>query len=249
MSENRAPHGPRLSGRRILVTGAGSGIGLATARLLMSEGAAVALLDRNVSALRSASWSASAPVHEADVTDPQAVRSAVDEAAKQLGGLDGLVHCAGIAGIQVPFEQIEMSNWQNVIGVNLTGVFVVAQAAIAHLKKNDSATIVNVASVSGLLPAGRGTAAYAASKAAVIMLSKSLAIEYAPKIRVNSICPGPTDTPLLPEAFREAVKTIYALGRVARPEEIAKGILYLTSDDSSYVTGTALSVDGGRAFH
>ena len=241
----------RFAGRRILVTGAGSGIGLTTAQMLLAQGANLALLDRDVTALR-ANPIGLATIVEADISNEAAVNKAVADAAAALGGLDGLVNCAGIGGAQNPFGEIELANWQRIFDVNLTGPFLVSQAALPFLKKNAAATIVNVASATGLSPLGFNVSAYAASKGGLITLSKAMAFELAPEIRVNVVCPGPVDTPLLPSAIRQAAtlpKSTYVMGRIAKPEEIARAILFLMSDESSYMTGIAMAVDGGRTFH
>jgi NAD(P)-dependent dehydrogenase (short-subunit alcohol dehydrogenase family) len=242
----------RFAGRRILVTGAASGIGLTTARMLSAQGAAVALLDRDSAALKKIGAELSAFTVEADISNEASVQKAVTDSAAALGGLDGLINSAGIGGVQSAFGEIELANWQKIFDVNLTGPFLVSRAALPFLKQNTAATIVNVASASGLMPLGFGIAAYAASKGGLITLSKAMAFELASEIRVNVVCPGPVDTPLLPEAIRQAAtlpKSTYVLGRIAQPEEIAQAILFLTSDESSYMTGVALAVDGGRTFH
>ena len=242
----------QLKGRRILITGGASGIGQATARMFASEGARLALLDREARALQGVCESIGAHPLAADLADATAVAAAVAEAAQALGGLDGVVNAAGVVALGQLVDMDE-AKWASVLAINLTGPYLVCKNAIPHLRRNTSATIVNVASASGLLPSG-ANAAYASSKAGLIMLSKCLAAELAP-IRVNSVCPGSVETPMLrsvlpdDEATQEQIKKSYALGRVARPEEIAQAILFLTSHQSSFITGVALAVDGGRSFH
>jgi NAD(P)-dependent dehydrogenase (short-subunit alcohol dehydrogenase family) len=244
--------GGRLAGRRILVTGAASGIGLAVAKLFTGEGARVALLDANREAAHAAAGDIKAVAVCADVSREAEVVAAVAEAAKLLGGLDGLVNCAGISVYQ-PLAGTDIATWQRTLDVNLTGAMLVARESLPHLKANPGATIVNVASGIGLRPfAGRG--AYAASKAGLIAWTRVLAQELAPDIRVNATCPGSTDTPLMEAQLAkdgtppDQVPNL-ALRRRGKAIEQAQAILFLTSAESSFVTGVALAVDGGRTFH
>jgi NAD(P)-dependent dehydrogenase (short-subunit alcohol dehydrogenase family) len=245
-------HNQRLAGRRVLITGAASGIGQATAELFVKEGARVALLDRDESEVRAVAAAIGSLAVIADVTDSVGVRDAVQRAAHGLSGLDGLVNAAGVAGGQT-LAETDAAQWRRVLEVNLTGPMLVTQAALAFLQANSSATIVNVASGIGLRPfAGQG--AYAASKAGVLAWTKVLAQELAPTIRVNATCPGPTDTPLMranvPQGTTlERMQSQYALGRLGRATEQAEAILYLTGPESSFITGVSLAVDGGRTFH
>ncbi len=192
-----------------------------------------------------------------DVADPAAVAAAVRAAASALGGLDGVVNAAGI-DLLADIEAMTLADWQRVVAVSLTGPVLVMQAAYPYLKAAGGGTIVNVSSAAGLSPLARRTA-YCASKAGLQMASKALAIEAAAfGIRVNAVCPGAVETDLFrssidaaadPQAAYEAVRARYALRRVAEPAEIAAAILWLTGNDSSYVTGTSIAVDGGRTFH
>lgn len=245
-------HMRRLIGRRIVITGGASGIGHATATLFAEEGARLALLDlpgRNLSAIAS---QLGALAVEADVTDSAAVGCAVDEAARALDGLDGLVNAAGIAGGE-PLAETSLSRWLRILEVNLTGPMLVTKAALPHLRASAEATIVNVASGIGLRPiAGQG--AYAASKAGLLAWSKVLAQELAPRIRVNATCPGSTDTPLMranvPAGMSiEQLTSNYVLRRQGTVLEQAHAVLFLTGPESSFVTGVSLAVDGGRTFH
>ena len=245
--------GGELRGRRILITGGASGIGRATAELFAAEGARIALLDRNAEALDAVCKATGAAPLPADLAKPEAIASVVDEAAEALNGLDGVVNAAGIAAVG-RLTDMDLKEWTLVQAINLTGPFLVCKSAIPHLARAGAATIVNVASASALLPSG-ANGAYAASKAGLVMLTKTLAAELAPAIRVNSVCPGSVETPLLrgvlpdSEEARERIREVYALRRVGEPGEIASAILFLTSARSSYVTGAALAVDGGRSFH
>ena len=235
----------RLAGRRIVVTGAASGIGAAIAELFVAEGAQVAALDRHAEGIRHGT------ALTADVSDEASVAQAIEQAARAMGGIDGLVNAAGIANGQL-LSEVSLEDWRRVIDVNLTGSFLMARACYPHLRAVQDSSIVNFSSGQGLQPFMR-RGAYAASKAGVISLSKSLAMEWAP-IRVNSICPGAVDTPMVrngydPEVLRTQVGARYALGRVAEAVEIARAALYLTSGESSFITGVALAVDGGRSYH
>jgi len=239
----------RLSGRRILVTGAASGIGRAIGERFAEEGAKVALLDRE-------------PITDGiaircDLLDEAAIAPAVAEAAERMGGLDGIVHCAG-ADLMRSLEDMTLAEWQKIIGVNLTAPMLVCQAALPAMKAAGRGTIVAVASGAALRPLPNRTA-YCAAKAGVVMFCKSLAIELsAANIRVNAICPGIIDTPMWraswegaddPQAELAMILDRYVIKRAGQPREIADAALFLTSDESSYVTGTAIAVDGGRTFH
>jgi NAD(P)-dependent dehydrogenase (short-subunit alcohol dehydrogenase family) len=251
-------------GRRILVTGAAKGIGLATLVRLAAEGAHVAALDRDAPALaglRPRLGQALGHVAAVDVADGAAVARAVKASAAALGGLDGVVNAAGV-DLYAAIEAIAPADWERVLAVNLTGPFLVIQAAYPYLKAAGGGTIVNVSSAAGLSPLKNRTA-YCASKAGLQMASKALAMEAAAfKIRVNTVCPGAVETELFrsgfasafssapnEEAIRESVRARYALNRIAEPEEIAAAIVWLSGSDASYVTGVALAVDGGRSFH
>ena len=242
----------RLTGRRILITGAASGIGRATAELFGKEGAKLALLDRANSGLGAVAEELRAHVSEADVTDAMAVERRIQEAAEALSGLDGIVNVAGIAGAQKLMDT-DLAQWRRVLDVNLTGPLIVTRAALPFLLASEAATIVNVASGIGLRPfAGQG--AYAASKAGLLAWTKVLAQELAPRIRVNATCPGPTDTPLMranmPQGLSaDQLTSQLALRRQASVLEQAQAILFLTGPESTFVTGVSLAVDGGRTFH
>lgn len=249
----RAALEPRLRGRHILITGAGSGIGRATARLFAAQGARLALLDRNADAVRQVAEPLGAFHAAVDVADEGAVRAAVVAAANAMGdALDGVVNAAGMA-IPAPVADTRLEDWNRVLAVNLTGPFLVCREALPWLRKRSGASIVNVSSGSALLPVGMAISSYVASKAGLVAVTKSMASELGPAIRANAVCPGAVDTPLLPDVLRvkaqDPAQSPYALKRIASAEEIAHAILYLTSDESSYITGAALAVDGGRTFH
>jgi NAD(P)-dependent dehydrogenase (short-subunit alcohol dehydrogenase family) len=245
----------RLAGRRIIITGGASGIGRATARLFRAEGAAVAVLDRSDNAAKAVADEIGAFAVTCDVADPASVTAAVAKAAEAMGGLDGVVNAAGIlssAGLADTTAEV----FARTLAVNLTGTFLVIQAAAPFIQAAGKGTIVNIASGVGLMPTGPGSTAYVASKGGVVALTKSVSMELAPNIRVNSVCPGAVETAMTAGYIRTAsgepspdIAARYALGRHAQPEELAAAILFLTSDESSFMTGIALPVDGGRTFH
>ncbi len=235
----------RLKGRRIVVTGAGSGIGAAIAQLFIAEGAQVAAIDRNEDGIKAWFKPGTGIALKADIADESSVNDAVTRAADAMGGIDGLVNAAGVANTDL-LRDVSLADWKRTIDINL------CRACLPWLEKVQDSTIVNFSSGQGLQPFVR-RGAYAASKAGVISLSKTLAMEWAP-IRVNTICPGAVDTPMVrsgysDEVLRTQVGPRYALGRVGEAIEIARAALYLTGGESSFVTGIALAVDGGRSYH
>jgi NAD(P)-dependent dehydrogenase (short-subunit alcohol dehydrogenase family) len=236
----------RLQGRRILITGAASGIGQRTAELFAAEGAALTLLDCDRKRLASVARETGGTAVEADVTQEPSVTRAVEQGASAMGGIDGVVNAAGIV-IHGSVLDVGLADWKLVLDVNLTGTYIVVRCCLPWLAKAPFATIVNIASGQGLLPNNPGMTAYAASKGGVVNLTRALAAELAPSIRVNSLCPGMVDTPMTAGLERDLDR--YALGRIAEPLEIAQAILFLTSTESSFVTGAALAIDGGRTFH
>lgn len=246
---------PRLAGRKIIITGGASGIGRATARLFREEGAAVAILDRSDNAAKAVAAEIGAAAFGCDVADPASVASAVSQAAEAMGGLDGVVNAAGILS-ETGIVDTSAEVFARTVAVNLTGTFLVIQAAAPLMRKAGRGTIVNIASGVGLMPTGPGSIAYVASKGGVVAMTKSAAMELAPAIRVNSVCPGAVETAMTAASIRTetgepnpAIVARYALGRHGQPEELAAAILFLTSDESSFTTGIALPVDGGRTFH
>jgi NAD(P)-dependent dehydrogenase (short-subunit alcohol dehydrogenase family) len=255
--QGRTPPANRLAGRRVLVTGAASGIGLATCRLFQAEGAKVAMLDLDERALARAAESLVSPWRVADVADNAAVTEMVPALAEALGGLDGIVNAAGM-DLMKPFAEMSAAEWARVLAVDLTGPAQVCHAALPALERAGRGTIVNIASGAALRPLEHRTA-YCAAKAGLVMFSKTLAVDLAAlNVRVNAICPGIIDTPMFrasyedapdPEAVFAKIMERYVIRRVGEPADIAYAALYLTSDESAYVTGSALAVDGGRTFH
>ncbi len=243
----------RQAGRRVLITGGASGIGRACAELFAAEGATLALLDRNDHRLSDFD-AISCP---ADVTDITAVEAAVARAVAGLGGLDGVVNCAGKDQLG-QLTAVAPEAWEEIIAVNLTGAANVCRAAIPSLRAAAAGTIVNVASGAGLFPLAERTA-YCAAKAGLVMFSKALAMEVADSgIRVNAVCPGAIDTPMLASSYQDApdpvaekamIQRRYLLGRFGEASEIAAAILFLSGTEASYITGTAMAVDGGRTFY
>ena len=245
--------------RRVLVTGAASGIGRGTAALLAARGHAIAGLDRDAGGVAEAmgelrATGAEAYAVVADVADPVAVRTAVDEAARLLGGLDGVVNAAGIGGYTGDVVATAPEDWNAVITVDLTGVFHVSRAALPHLREAGAGVIVNVSSQFGVVGC-LASPAYCAAKAGVIGLTRAMALDHASEgIRVTCIAPGPVDTPLRDASLaqpefdrieRERAALRLPLGRPAGVKEVAGAIAFLLSDDASYMTGASLALDGG----
>jgi NAD(P)-dependent dehydrogenase (short-subunit alcohol dehydrogenase family) len=245
----------RFKDQGALVTGAGSGIGRETAHAFAAEGAHVAVADidlkmaeRSAEEIRKKGGSAHA--FSLDVTDPKAVAGFIDATANRLGRIDVLVNSAGVREIK-PVLELPLEEWQRVIDVNITGVFLCSQAFGRHLvQAGKPGAIVNLASTLGVVAAPH-RAAYTASKHAVVGLTKEMAMELGDKgIRVNAVGPGVIRTPLTERYFQDAdfaqrIRDLHALGRWGEPHEIAKAILFLASDEASFVTGTTLLIDGG----
>jgi len=242
-----------FAGLGAIVTGAAQGIGSAIATRLAAGGASVALLDVAPSALPPPVGKATSTSFIVDVSDAGEVTSAVNAAHRKLGRIDVLVSCAGIQRYGSVVETSE-EVWDEVMGVNLKSMYLVSKHCIPLMEQTGGGAIVNVASVQAFR-AQRSVAAYAASKAAVVSLTRAMAVDHAPTIRVNAVAPGSVDTPMLRNAARlfaddpdEAVEEwarMHLLGRVARPEEVAEAVAFLASARSSFITGTSLVVDGG----
>ncbi len=244
----------RFSNRVALITGGNRGIGLATAQLLTGEGAQVVLFARDQTKGESeAAKLPNARFIQGDITKAEDCRRAVDETVKAFGGLDILVNCAGIIYRNRTVEQTTEEEWDATFDVNVRGTFLMCKYALPTLRERKGC-IVNLSSYVGLV-GFRGASAYAASKAAIVNLTRSMALDHAREgIRVNAVCPGSVDTEMIHAAWekfgdvekaRHLWEEKHPLGRIAQPEEIARTILFLASDDASFITGTALTVDGG----
>jgi NAD(P)-dependent dehydrogenase (short-subunit alcohol dehydrogenase family) len=245
----------RLDGRRVLLTGGASGIGRATAQLFAKEGAHLAIIDKDADGLRQVASETRAIIRPCDLSDGNAIDAAVEYAAGQMGGIDGVVNCAGMFFAKV-LSELDPESWRLMMAVNLDAPYRVCRAALSHLRAAEFGTIVNVASGQALVPNAAAVAAYAASKAGLVAFTKALGAELAPKIRANVLCPGLVATPMVAPIFagyddpnQAPFVQQYALKRAGRPEEMAQAMLFLTSEASSYVTGTVLVADGGRTFH
>ncbi len=244
---------PTLAGQRILVTGAAAGIGLATARALAGAGARIALFDLDAAgAAREAAALPGGP-HLAlggSVADSAAVAAAFTRIDAAWGGLEGLVNNAGISANR-PTLELTDADWHRAISVNLDGVFFCSREAARRMAAGGGGAIVNLGSIYSVV-AAPNRLAYVATKAAVAMMTKALALEWAPLgIRVNAVAPGYVDTDLVRSLAAEgkidtaAMARRTPLGRLARPEEVADAILFLMEPRSAYITGQVLGVDGG----
>jgi len=242
----------RLEGKVAIISGGGRGLGLATATLFAREGASVVIGQRD----RAEGEQAVTGIHaeggracfvHLDVTQEESWRRTIDTAMETFGRLDILVNNAGVLQME-GVEELPQAVWDRTIAVNQTGTWLGMKAAIPAMRKTGGGSIVNVASIAGLIGHGK-VFAYQASKGAVVIMSKSAAIQYAhERIRVNTVIPGPADTAMfshVERALAQQVQDQIPLGRIAQPEEVAYGMLYLASDEAGYVTGTELVIDGG----
>jgi NAD(P)-dependent dehydrogenase (short-subunit alcohol dehydrogenase family) len=243
----------RLAGRVALVTGGTRGIGLATAHAFVAEGASVVLAARNRKRGQAAARALEATYVPTDVRLAADCQRAVTETLRAYGRLDVLVNAAGVIYRNRTVEETTEEEWDHTLDTNVKGAFLMSKFAMPALRQCRG-TIVNVASYVGLV-GFRGASAYAASKAALVNLTRSMALDHAAEaIRVNCVCPGSVMTDMIREAWElhgdaEEARRIWAakhpLGRVATPDEVARTILFLASDDASFITGAALTVDGG----
>ena len=238
----------RLDGKVCVITGAAGGIGAETARLFSREGASVVGVDLAEGAVGDLSL-------RADVTDSDQVEAMYARARDELGGIDVLFNNAGISPPDdASVLDTSLEAWQRVQDVNLKSVFLCCKHGIPHLLERRGGSVINTASFVAVMGAATSQISYTASKGAVLALSRELGVEFGRRgVRVNALCPGPVDTPLLRELYakdpEQAARRLVHLpmGRFARTEEIAKGVLFLASDDSTYVTASTFLVDGGLA--
>lgn len=253
MSQNR------FEGKVAVVTGGASGIGRATVEGFLAEGAKVAIVDiseesgsKTVSELKDQGFEPVLVV--GDVTNSEDVKRIVSEVLEHLGRIDILFSNAGIL-VEGTVEEVSEEQWDRIMAVNVKGVFLMAKEVIPVMLKQGGGVVVNNASCSGLV-GDRGAIAYNTSKGAVVIMTKCLALDYALKnVRVNCICPGEIETPMFlqeastrgadVEEYRKEVAAYHPIGRLGRPREVANTVLFLASDDASFITGAAVSVDGG----
>lgn len=235
----------KLQGKTAVITGGASGIGAATAQLFAKEGAKLVLVDLNEEKGQAfASELPDALFVKADITDEAQVQNVYAQATEKYGQIDIVFNNAGIGKV-TPTHELSYDEWRKTVNVDLDGVFLVAREAIRAFQKNGGGVIVNTASMYGWV-GSPGSAAYNAAKGGVINLTRSLGLEYADQnIRVNALCPGFIDTPIIPEESKDVLKEMTPMKRLGQSEEMAKAVLFLASDDSSFMTGSSLIVDGG----
>ncbi|HOT05590.1 MAG: SDR family NAD(P)-dependent oxidoreductase [Atribacter sp.] len=248
----------RFANKKVFISGGATGIGEVAALLFAQQGAIVTIFDRDIEngekCLQKVLDGGGRGIFiSGNLIYPEEIEKAIDQSLKTYGGIDILINNAGV---ESPYSVHEMpiEEWDRVMAVNLRGMYLMAKAVIPIMKKSGGGAIVNTASISGLL-GWPISAAYCASKGGVIQLTKQMAVDYAQdNIRVNCIAPGTTLTPLIerifqqesePEKAKQQISQMHPLGRFAQPEEIAQAILFLASEDASFITGAVLPVDGG----
>ncbi len=244
----------KLSGKVALITGGSRGIGFATAKIMSENGATVVITGKDSKRLEKSVLKIPNSIgFVADIRKTDEVKNVVRKTIEKFGKLDILVNNAGIFPKIKQLHEIDEDEWNEVLDVNLTGQFRFTKEAIPHLQKT-SGSIINISSDAGLKAyQGFNADAYSASKAALIILTKCWALEYAKyKIRVNCICPGVVDTDMTKQFLKtkqdkDFMDNEHPIGRIGKPEEIAKAIMYFVSDDASWTTGAVLAVDGGES--
>jgi NAD(P)-dependent dehydrogenase (short-subunit alcohol dehydrogenase family) len=243
----------RLAGKVAVITGGASGIGLATARRFAAEGAKVVIGDMDPVTGEKAAAEVDGAFIQVNVADEAQVNQLFDETVKLFGSVDIAFNNAGISPPDDDsIETTELPAWQKVQDVNLKSVYLCCRAALRHMTKQQSGSIINTASFVAVLGSATSQISYTASKGGVLAMSRELGVQFARQgIRVNALCPGPVNTPLLQELFakdpeRAARRLIHIpIGRFANPEELAASVAFLASDDSSFITGSTFLVDGG----
>lgn len=247
----------RLAGKVAVITGGGSGIGLATARRFAAEGAKVVIGDMDPESGERAAAEVGGIFIKVNVALEDEVNHLFDKAADHFGRVDIAFNNAGISPADDDsIETTELPAWQKVQDVNLKSVYLCCRAALRHMTKQGSGSIINTASFVAVMGSATSQISYTASKGGVLAMSRELGVQFARQgIRVNALCPGPVNTPLLQELFakdpeRAARRLIHIpMGRFAKPEELAAAVAFLASDDSSFITGSTFLVDGGISGH
>ena len=243
----------RFTGKVVLVTGAASGIGRAAAVAFAAEGARVAILDRTADSLKNTgaavrNTGAEVLTIACDVASPEQVEAAVKQVVERFGQLDVAFNNAGVENKATPLHEIELDEWDRILGINLRGTFVCMKHEIAQMVRQGGGVVVNTSSGAGIRGVAGG-ASYAASKHAIIGMTKSAALDYAKQnIRVNAVLPGNIDTPMMGRFTGgdiEKAIDLEPVGRLGKPEEIAEAVLWMASDLGGFVTGSSIVVDGG----
>ncbi|WP_392455405.1 SDR family NAD(P)-dependent oxidoreductase [Chryseomicrobium aureum] len=235
----------KLEGKVAVITGGASGIGAATAKLFSEHGAKLVLVDLQEDLGTAFAKELSDAIFvKADVTSEEEVTAVFTKAKEAYGKVDVVFNNAGIGRV-TPTHDLSYDEWRKTVAVDLDGVFLVAREAIRAFKEQDGGVIVNTASMYGWV-GSPGSAAYNAAKGGVVNFTRSIGLEYASEnIRVNALCPGFIDTPIIPEESKAVLKDMTPMKRLGQADEMAKAVLFLASDDSSFMTGSSLVVDGG----